>query len=97
MLPFHHDRDVPLRGALSYCAHVDVRGAEGVEHLARDTGRTGHPITDYREDGQVRIDVDVLDLPFLQLALERVTDDGGGALRLFLRDGAADGVLRASL
>src|SRR6185369_4537976 len=76
---------------------VHVRRAERVEYLARNAGSACHPVTDDREDGQVRVDVDILDLPFLQLPLERMTHDRGGTLSLVLGNGAADGMLRAAL
>ena len=92
-----HDGDVALRGALRDRAHVDAGGAERVEHLGRDARRAGHAIADDGEDRQVRVDVDALDLAFLQLALEGPQHDRGGALGLLLRDGAADRVLGAAL
>ena len=57
-----NDRDVPLGSALRDGAHVDIGRAESVEHLGGDTRGACHAIAHRRENRQVRIDLDVLDL-----------------------------------
>ena len=68
--PLDHGGDVALGGALGDRAHVDAGGAERSEHLGRDARGAGHAIAHHREDRQVRVDVDALDLAVLELALE---------------------------
>ena len=92
-----HRGDVALGCALGDGAHVDPRHAERGEQLRRHARRAGHAVADHREDRQVGIDVDALDLAAFELALEGAAHDGGRLLRLLLRDRAADRVLGAAL
>ena len=96
-LALDHRRDVALGGALGDGAHVDAGGAEGGEHLAGDAGGARHAVADHGEDGEVRVDLDALDLPLGELVLEGAAHHAGCALGLLLRDRAADRVLGAPL
>ncbi len=97
MFAIDHHGDVALGGALGDGLDVDTGAAERIEHFRRDTGLTRHAVTHGCENRQVRSHIDVLDLPFLQLALERRAHHCRGAFGLVLRNGAADGMLGAAL
>ena len=89
--------NVALGRALRDRMHVDARRAERVEHLARHAGQARHAIADHRQDRQIAIDRDALDLAFLDLAIERGGDHARGAFGFDARNGAADRVLGAAL
>ena len=90
-------RDVALGGALRDGANVDRGAAEGAEHLAGDAGNAGHAVTDHREDREVRVELDRLDLALLELARERRADHRRGPRRLLERHRAADRMLGTTL
>src|SRR5206468_11626723 len=91
------DGDVALRRALRDGADVDAGAAQSIEQLGGDAGRAGHRVAHHREDAAVARHVYALDLTLPQLALERLTDDRRGALRLPLLESEADGMLGAAL
>ena len=93
----HDDGDVALRSALRDGTDVHRRGTERTEHLGRDPGQARHPVADDREDREVDIDLDRMDLTVGELAREGRTDHGNGTLALDPRHRATDRVLGAAL
>src|SRR5262245_31048517 len=96
-LAVDHRGDITLRGALRDGPDADGRGAQRAEYLRRDAVRTRHAVADDCEDAAAGIDLDALDLPFAQLAVEGLAHDQLGARRLPFRDREADRVLGAAL
>ena len=76
---------------------VHARRAQRVEHLARHAGQSRHAVADHGKDGELRVHLDALDLPFLDLAIEGGGNHACGAFGLDARNGAADRVLGAAL
>ncbi len=97
MPSFDHDGDIALRGALRDRTHVHARRAQSIEHLSGNARRAGHAVADHRENGEIAIHFDTLNLACLQFALERVPNHGSRALRLLRWNRAADRVLGAAL
>ncbi len=85
------------RRALRDGVHVHGRRTQRVEHLAGDARQTRHAVADHGEDGEVLVDLDALDLAFLDLAIERGGDHARGALGFDAGYGAADRMLRTTL
>src|SRR5438094_1593048 len=90
-------RDVALRRPLGDRADVDAGAAERAEHFRGHARRARHRVTDDGQDAAVANDVHVLDLTEPELPFERRADDLLGALRLGLRHGETDRMLRAAL
>ena len=86
VLAVDHHRDVALGRALRDGVHVHARRTQRVEHLARHAGQAGHAVADHGEDREVLVDLDALDLAFLDLAIERGGHDARGALGLDARE-----------
>ena len=76
----HHDRDIALRGTLGNGADVDRSGAKCFEHRRCDTRIAGHAIAHHRENRQVGIHFDRLDLAARQLAVEGRAHHAHGTL-----------------
>ncbi len=92
-----HHRDIALRGTLGDGAHVDSCFAQRRKHLGGDPGRAGHAVADDSENGEAAIDLDALDLPLAQLAVERTAHHASARVGLPLRNREADRVLGAAL